>query len=74
VEELKKHLESKFQPGMSWDNYGRNGWHIDHVRPDISFDYASMNDMEFKECWSLNNLQPMWESDNCRKGSKYEGM
>lgn len=38
VEFLKEYLESKFRPGMSWDNYGPNGWHIDHIKPLGSFD------------------------------------
>ena len=33
VEELKPYLESKFQPGMTWDNWTTDGWHIDHKIP-----------------------------------------
>jgi len=73
VEELKTHLEAQFTEGMSWDNYGRGGWHIDHIRPDSWFDYSSMEDEGFKESWSLNNLQPMWEKDNCSKGNRFSG-
>jgi cobalamin-dependent methionine synthase I len=29
--EAKEHLESLFEPGMSWSNHGE--WHIDHIRP-----------------------------------------
>lgn len=73
IEDLKKHLESKFQQGMSWDNYGKGGWHIDHVVPDSWFNYSSIEHDGFKESWSLNNLQPMWESDNCAKGNRFIG-
>jgi hypothetical protein len=59
-EQLKQHLESKFTKGMSWENYGKNGWHIDHIIPVSSFKYDSINHPEFKKCWSLNNLQPLW--------------
>jgi len=72
-EELIKHLESRFLPGMSWDNYGKNGWHIDHVIPDSWFKYASMNDDGFKNSWSISNLQPMWAKDNHSKGNRYSG-
>lgn len=71
VEELKTHLESKFQPGMSWDNYGRDGWHLDHKTPDSWFSYSSAEDEGFKQSWSLDNLQPLWEKDNCRKSNRY---
>lgn len=66
IEQLKVHLESHFLPGMSWDNYGR--WHIDHRIPDCSFDYISVTDEAFQQCWSLENLQPLWKKDNLEKG------
>lgn len=68
VEELKKHLESKFTKGMNWDNIGE--WHIDHIYPESKFNYSSFEDSEFKECWSLDNLQPLWAMDNLVKGAK----
>jgi hypothetical protein len=43
IEDLKKHIESQFQPGMSWENYGE--WHIDHVIPDSWFNYSSTDDI-----------------------------
>ena len=68
LEELMEHLESRFQVGMSWKNYGE--WHIDHIVPDSSFNYKSIEDEEFKECWSLDNLQPLWAIDNIKKSNK----
>lgn len=68
VEELQKHLESKFQEGMSWDNIGE--WHIDHIIPESHFNYTSTVDEEFKKCWSLDNLQPLWAKDNIAKSNK----
>ena len=38
--ELMEHLESKFQPGMTWDNDG--DWHIDHILPKSSFKITSI--------------------------------
>ena len=55
---------------MSWDNYGRNGWEIDHIKPISSFNFNSYKDKEFKECWSLENLQPLWAEENIRKSNK----
>jgi len=68
IDELMIHLEKLFQPGMSWNNYGK--WHIDHKIPDSSFDYKSVDDIDFKKCWSLENLQPLWAIDNQRKSNK----
>jgi len=70
-EELIQHLESRFQPGMSWGNYG--SWHIDHIIPDSRFQYSSMCEDGFKHSWSLGNLQPLWAYDNLRKSNKIEG-
>ncbi len=33
LEDLMKHLEKLFIAGMTWENYGRNGWSIDHIIP-----------------------------------------
>lgn len=70
VEELKNHLESKFTEGMSWDNYGYYGWHIDHKIPVSYFNFSSPQDIEFKKCWALDNLQPMWWKENLSKHAK----
>ena len=66
--ELKIHLEKLFTEGMSWDNYGE--WHVDHKIPMNSFQFNSTDDIEFKECWKLSNLQPLWGPDNLSKGTK----
>ncbi len=65
--ELKEHLEKRFQKGMNFENYGR--WHIDHIIPVSRFDFVSPKDKEFKMCWSLNNLQPMWGDENLSKNA-----
>lgn len=70
VDQLKKHLEKQFKPGMNWHNCGRNGWHIDHIVPISAFNYTKPEDHDFKVCWSLKNLQPLWESENISKGAK----
>lgn len=71
MDELRSSIESKFKPGMNWDNYGQ--WHIDHVVPDSYFTYDKMSDVGFKLAWSLDNLQPLWAIDNQRKYNKLVG-
>lgn len=68
IDDLVKRLEKQFAGGMTWNNYGK--WHIDHIKPDCSFDYKSTEDKEFQECLALNNLQPLWAIDNFKKGAK----
>jgi len=72
IDDVIRHLESQFQEGMSWDNYGRGlgKWSIDHIVPDANFNYKQYGDEEFIECWSLDNLQPMWHEENSSKGDR----
>jgi len=68
IEQLKQHLTSKFQNKMTWKNYGRRGWHIDHKIPCDSFD---LNDpKQQKKCFHYTNLQPLWWKDNLKKSNK----
>jgi hypothetical protein len=67
-DELITHLEEQFTGEMSWDNYGI--WHVDHIRPISSFNIQEIGDESFMECWSLNNLQPLWGDENIRKSNK----
>jgi len=71
--DLIKHLESKFELGMTWSNYGIGGWEIDHIIPDSWFQYSSTNDEGFKNSWKLGNLQPMWAINNRIKGNHFAG-
>jgi 5-methylcytosine-specific restriction endonuclease McrA len=67
LEMLMQHIERKFNTGMTWGNYGRHGWHIDHIIPISVFNFEKPEDVDFKKCWALSNLQPLWEADNIRK-------
>lgn len=60
-----KYLESKFQPGMTWENHGVHGWHIDHIRPCASFDLTDAEQQRI--CFHYTNLQPLWAEDNLAK-------
>lgn len=70
LDDLKEYLESLFMKGMTWENYGRNGWHIDHIVPISLFNITSVKCKGFRACWALENLRPMWEGENIRKGNK----
>ncbi|NBO23046.1 HNH endonuclease, partial [bacterium] len=63
---LKEYLEKKFLEGMSWDNYGFYGWHIDHIIP---LCMAKTEEEVLKLC-HYTNLQPLWGHDNFKKGGK----
>ena len=69
VKELKLYLESQFQEGMTWDNWSKYGWHIDHIKPLSSFDLSDPE--QFKKACHYSNLQPLWAEDNLKKSNKY---
>lgn len=70
-DELKIYLETLFEPGMSWDNYGnkQGQWSIDHIIPLSKVDLTNQEEL-FKVC-HYTNLKPMWHQDNLKKSNKY---
>lgn len=70
IEELKIYLESKFEDGMTWDNYGnkKGQWSIDHIIPLANVDLTNRDEL-LKVC-HYTNLQPLWTIDNIKKGNK----
>jgi hypothetical protein len=68
-EDCREHLESLWHKGMNWQNYGLNGWHIDHIIPCSFFDLTKAS--EQKVCFNWKNLQPLWRTDNSVKSDKF---
>jgi hypothetical protein len=67
---FRNHLESLFQPGMTWANYGQ--WHVDHIVPLSWFPFDRDPSLLFVAShWT--NLQPLWAVDNFRKGNRSMG-
>ena len=64
-EQLREHIESQFEHGMSWDNYGLKGWVADHIRPMCKFNLLDPG--QVKECFHFSNLKPLWYEQNRRK-------
>jgi hypothetical protein len=69
IEFFRNHLEKQFTDRMTWENYGKGGWVIDHIKPCCSFDLSKVE--ELKECEHYTNKQPLWEIDNLKKSGKY---
>jgi hypothetical protein len=79
---LRQHIESQFEDWMTWDNYGMYilaewddndkstwKWNLDHIDPQADFEYASMADPDFFECWALSNLRPYSAKQNAIDGA-----
>ena len=69
IAELRQHLERQFKPGMTWENWGLGGWHIDHIRPLASYDLSDTE--QVRAACHYTNLQPLWAGDNIRKGGQF---
>lgn len=63
------HIEKQFQIGMTWENHGEE-WEIDHIIPISFFLFDSPVEVEFKMCWRLENIQPMWKHEHKVKSNK----
>lgn len=76
LEDLKQHLEKQFEDWMNWNNHGvysyggERKWHIDHIKPMSSFNFETPEDKEIKECWALENLQPLEAVENIKKSNR----
>lgn len=68
IEYFKMHIESLWSDGMSWENYGMFGWHLDHIIPCANFDLS--NPAEQNKCFHYTNIQPLWAKDNWSKGAR----
>lgn len=69
IKQFKLHIESQFQVGMFWSNYGSE-WHLDHIKPLSRFDLTDRT--QFLQACNFTNLQPLWKLDNLRKNNKWE--
>ena len=71
IEHLYHHLESQFEKGMTWENYGYGDdkWNIEHRRCCDSFDLTDIEQQYM--CFHWTNLQPMWQPENFSKGNSF---
>lgn len=67
IQEARGYIEAKFQPGMNWDNWSKDGWELDHIIPLASFDLS--NREEFLKACHYTNLQPLWASEHKEKSA-----
>ena len=63
---LKKYLEKKFKPGMTWKNHTLKGWHVDHKTPLSS----AKTPRALEKLMHYTNTRPMWGTENIKKGNR----
>jgi len=66
--DLIDHIESMFDDGMTWENWGE--WHIDHIIPVSTLVSCGVTDP--KKINALSNLQPLWAVDNMSKSNGFQ--
>lgn len=64
--DARKHIESLWLDGMTWENHGK--WHIDHIKPLAFFNLEDQE--QFKAAAHYTNLQPLWAHTNLSLGAK----
>ena len=67
-DELRRHIESKFEPWMTWENQGRGGWDIEHIKACANFNLVDPEQQ--RACFNWSNLQPMEHIANIKKGTR----
>lgn len=68
ITELRGYLASKFSAGMTWEKFMLGEIHVDHIIPCVAFDLTDPEQQ--KKCFHFTNLQPLWATDNLKKGAK----
>ena len=58
---------------MTWENWTKNGWHLDHIRPIASFPNLTDPEQQ-RQCCHYTNLRPMWAEENLSKSSWWNGV
>ena len=70
LNQLIKHLKKTLPIGYSWDDYFSGKLHIDHIIPISAFNFKKPEDIDFKKCWALSNLQLLSKEQNQKKYNK----
>ena len=70
ISQFKLYIENQFEPGMTWNNWSHDGWHLDHIQPLSTFDLEDRK--QFSIATHYTNYQPLWAKDNWAKGTKLE--
>lgn len=65
--EYQQHMESQFEDGMTWENYG-TAWHIDHTLP-VAPVIKKFGEAALPVVFNYRNCKPMWAKENLSKNA-----
>ena len=72
--DLCAHLASTFEPGMTFENFGKHAkdgpkvWNVGHRIARSLYD--NNNPVDIRRCWSKKNLFAQWAAENISLGTK----
>jgi len=72
LNDLIKHLKLTLPPHYTWQDYMDGKLHVDHIIAKKYFNYTKYTHIDFRNCWSLSNLQLLSARENIIKGDKLE--
>ena len=72
LDDLIKHLKSTIPKGYTWQDYLDGKLQIDHIIPIAVFNFTQPEHLDFKRCWTLDNLRLLHARENIKKKNKLE--
>jgi len=70
LDALMNRLLQTMPKGYTWQDYMEGKLHVDHIVPNVAFNYDSVNHPDFKRCWDLSNLRLLPARENISKGDR----
>jgi len=70
LNDLIGRLKSTMPKGYTWQDFIKGRLHIDHIVPTSAFNFIETKHIDFKNCWSLENLRLLPAKENLSKHNK----
>jgi len=72
ADQLIPHLKKTLPKGYTWNDFIEGKLHIDHKIPVAAFNFKSPEDIDFRRCFAISNLQLLPAIENIKKGAKLD--
>lgn len=69
-DEFREYIKGLWESGMTWENFGRGGWTLSHIKACAVFRERLLTEEGRKECFHFSNIKPEWEWSNRAKHVK----
>ncbi len=72
LKDLIRRLKKTMPKDYDWQDYLAGKLHIDHIIPISIFNYIKPEHIDFKRCWTLNNLRLLPAEENLKKSNRFD--